>query len=195
MPKREVEIKKSFGRMAGDMILNGYIKNTGGYDEYQRIRKVLGKAPASKPQPFSRTIKGTVDADSLYEVMQEHAELNTEEARVYTQEFYFAVHKAWLAKTGRGLNEFEIRVFEDRCLELKSRGSHANELDLIDDLVLGHADFLSEEDWECRELIKVVQEDVSSRLVRRLCRGGEIRLKMQAQALWTKKYDGDPDEQ
>lgn len=194
MAKREVEIKKSVGQVIGSLVVEGYIKKTGGYAEYQRLRKAVGMAPAPKSRSLSRTVKGSVDDDALTEVMREHVELLTEDGPLYTQGFYEAVHREWLRRTQRGLNQFEIAAMVDHLTEWKRTGSHAVELDLIDDLILSYADLATEDDWECKEIISVAQKDVESRIHRSLCRGGEIRIKMQAKELWTKKFDGDPDE-
>lgn len=192
---REVEIKKSVGQVIGSLVVENYIKKTGGYAEYQRLRKAVGMAPAPKSRPISRTLKGTVDDDALAEVMREHVELLTEDGPLYTQGFYEAVHRDWMRHTQRGLNQFEISAMVDRLTEWRINSSHGLELDLIDDVVLSYEDLLTEDDWECKEIISVAQKDVESRIHRSLCRGGEIRTKMQAQAFWIKKFDGDPDEQ
>jgi hypothetical protein len=162
----EREIKKSLGQMAGDLIVNGYVKKTGGFHEVNRLRSAFGMAPLAKGQKFSRTIKGNVNDSALQEVIREHAHLNTaEDAWPYSAAFYHRVHMSWLSRTGRGLNELERDALDEFMTDIRRKATIDAQMDMVDELLEEHADMITEEDHTSREAVELVMDELPSRIL------------------------------
>jgi hypothetical protein len=162
----EREIKKSLGQMVGDVIVNGYLKKTGGFHEVNRLRTAVGMAPLAKARGFSRTIKGNVNESALHEIIREHAELNcAEDAWPYSAQFYQAVHTSWVAKTGRGLNELERDALDEFMLDIRRKATVDAQMDIVDELLEEHADLITEEDHRSTEAVERVMDELPSRIL------------------------------
>lgn len=191
MAKREVEIKKSLGRRAGEAFVNGYLKKAGGAHELNRLRRAFGAAPISGPKPSSSTYKGSVDEDELLALMRDHADLNGPDERLSSPAFNSAVHYAWIAVHGRALNDFERKAMVEMLSEVRRYGTRDRELDLVDELLEEHQDLITENDPDCHEVTQHVEFEIGRRLIRSVARSAQTRLKVEAHTLWERKYGGE----
>ncbi len=185
----EREIKKSLGQMAGDLIVNGYVKKTGGFHEVNRLRTAVGMAPLAKVQKFSRTIKGNVNDSDLHEIIKEHAELNSaEDSWPYSSAFYHRVHMSWLSRTGRGLNDLERDALDEFMTEIRRKATVDAQMEIVDELLEEHADMITEEDHTSREAVERVMDLLPSRILISPSPVARQRAIYTASVMWKERF-------
>lgn len=183
------EIKKSLGQMAGDLIVNGYLKKTGGFHEVNRLRTAVGMAPLVKGQKLSRTIKGNVNDSALHEVIREHAHLNTaEDAWPYSSAFYHRVHMSWLARTGRGLNDLERDALDEFMTDIRRKATIDAQMEIVDELLEEHADMITEEDHTSSEAVELVMDELPSRILVSPSPVARQRAVYTASLMWKERF-------